>query len=500
MTNRCRCACVVQLLLFVGGLFAPTTCFADQPAVPAELPANAQRRHARVAERLKGVDIICHRGSSELAHENTLEAFRATFELGGDGNEFDIRLTKDGVLVVLHDDMLDRLLEAYGDVGDLTWADLQCVPFRNPGRFGDQCRIPTLVEVFELHRKYGGLMFLDIKRMGLDQLISDLLTRMDMWDHVPYCNNETGGVILRDARYKPRRLKTGLYADHSEVFPETIAAALKKPGDGVILNDPRGVALALGRKLGPLSTEPVSPKPRVQKEKSNPPAEAQLIAILRDANDWNRVAVTETDMAMSGQRIRTRALAAEQLLAAKALSKEALTALEERVRNRSLHKDWMFHGFDGAMAIRALILLHAPNAIEMARFTLWRDDPALEPVIDPRWKNPRAWTDFRVKMVVFPALEKCPGAATEKLCRDYLNLSDAEASKITPPQFEEAAQALLAVSPRTATALELMNHRLQVVRGRAILDCLAQEAEPWAQAALEEGAPHALAYRTKKRR
>src|SRR4051794_39024390 len=82
----------------------------------AETPEEAKRRHERVAERRKGPDVICHRGASEFAHENTLEAFRATFELGGTGNELDIRRTKDGVLVVFHDDMLDRILEAYGDV------------------------------------------------------------------------------------------------------------------------------------------------------------------------------------------------------------------------------------------------------------------------------------------------------------------------------------------------------------------------------------------------
>jgi glycerophosphoryl diester phosphodiesterase len=94
---------------------------ADPPAIPAETPADAMRRHEQVAERRKGTDIICHRGASEFAHKNTLEAFRATFELGSDGNEFDIRLTKDGVLVVFHDDMLDRLLSAYGDVSELSW-------------------------------------------------------------------------------------------------------------------------------------------------------------------------------------------------------------------------------------------------------------------------------------------------------------------------------------------------------------------------------------------
>ncbi len=98
-------------------------------------------------------------------------------------------------------------------------------------------------------------------------------------------------------------------------------------------------------------------------------------------------------------------------------------------------------------------------------------------------------------MVVFPALEKYPGSATEKLCRDYLALTDNEARKLGPSQFEQAGKALLAVSPKAETALELMKHRLQVVRGRAILDCLANAKEMWALEALKKGAPHALAYR-----
>jgi hypothetical protein len=464
-------------------------------AIAPETPAEARRRHERVAERRKGADVICHRGASEHAHENTLEAFRASFELGADGNEFDIRKTKDGVLVVFHDDMLDRRLEAYGDVSDYSWEELQRFAFREPGRFGGQCRIPTLVEVFELHRKHAGLMHLDIKRNGLDQGVADLLTRMDMWDQAPYCNHETSGVILRDPRYRPRRYKGSLYADRGEVFPDAIAAMLKKPGDGVIVDDPRGVSLALGRKLAKLSDKPVSSVQDRLFPREKLPSEADLIAILQKADDWNSVAVGEAQQAASGKRIRARALAAEQLLARKATSREAFDALEERARKRSLHKNWMFHGFDGAMAIRTLLHSRAPNAVEVARFTLWRDDPMLEPVVDPRWKNPRSWTDFRVKMVIFPALEHCPGPAAEKLCRDYLALSDEEAKKIAPAQFEEAAKALLTISPRKETAEELMKHRLQEVRGRAILMCLAHGKDAWAREALEKSAPHALAYR-----
>jgi hypothetical protein len=269
-----------------------------------------------------------------------------------------------------------------------------------------------------------------------------------------------------------------------------------RPGDGVIVDDPRAAAVALGRKLGTPSSEAVAPRPASPRPEAAPAAEADPIATLRGADDWDRVADTETEQAASGRRIRARARAAERLLAAEASSEEAFAALEERVRKRSLHKDWMYQGFDGAMALRALILLRAPNAVEAARFALWRDDPALEPVVDRRWKNPRSWTDFRVKMVIFPALAKCPGAATEKLCREYLALSDEGARKLGPPLFEEAGKALLAVSPRAETALELMHHRLQAVRGRAVLDCLAHAGEPWAREALEKGAPDCLALRT----
>jgi hypothetical protein len=105
--------------------------------------------------------------------------------------------------------------------------------------------------------------------------------------------------------------------------------------------------------------------------------------------------------------------------------------------------------------------------------------------MDKRWSNPRAWTDFRVKSVAWPALENLPGPATQKLCRQYLALSDDEARRLGPPQFEEAAKTLMAVSPQTDTAVALVRHRLQSVRGRAILSCLGHAEDTWAAAALK---------------
>jgi hypothetical protein len=84
-------------------------------SVPAEPAAARQRRHARVAERRSGI-LLAHRGAATLATENTLEAYAAAMDYGADGCEIDVRRCADGVLVLFHDDMLDRLTDGFGKV------------------------------------------------------------------------------------------------------------------------------------------------------------------------------------------------------------------------------------------------------------------------------------------------------------------------------------------------------------------------------------------------
>src|SRR5437773_2530938 len=87
MTSICPRVIALSLFLLPAGLLGSSPApAADPPTVSAETPAEAARRHEVVAGRRKGVVVICHRGASEHACENTLESFRATFELGGDGN------------------------------------------------------------------------------------------------------------------------------------------------------------------------------------------------------------------------------------------------------------------------------------------------------------------------------------------------------------------------------------------------------------------------------
>src|SRR5689334_2856612 len=103
----CMIAGCTRSVLLIALMNWACTASATVEAIPHESHADALNRHQRVAVRRGITQIICHRGAVEFAHENTLEAYRATFDLGADGNEIDIRATKDGVLVCFHDDMLD---------------------------------------------------------------------------------------------------------------------------------------------------------------------------------------------------------------------------------------------------------------------------------------------------------------------------------------------------------------------------------------------------------
>lgn len=109
--------------------------------------------------------IVGHRGLFKHSPENTLTGFAACIHLRL-GFELDIRRSKDGVLVCLHDDDLKRTTNGTGKVGDFTLAELRKLDagrWFDP-RFADE-KIPTLEEVFVLmkERGIGILVALDIK-------------------------------------------------------------------------------------------------------------------------------------------------------------------------------------------------------------------------------------------------------------------------------------------------------------------------------------------------
>lgn len=90
--------------------------------------------HVAVAQE-QGMLVMAHRGGAHEFPENTMAAFRACYEKGIRGFETDIRMTKDGALVILHDNTLDRTHNATGPVENKTAAELKDVVSKNGERF-----------------------------------------------------------------------------------------------------------------------------------------------------------------------------------------------------------------------------------------------------------------------------------------------------------------------------------------------------------------------------
>jgi glycerophosphoryl diester phosphodiesterase len=91
--------------------------------------------------------VVAHRGASVEQPENTLEAFEAAIDAGADAVEFDVRLTADGVAVVMHDPDVSRTTDGTGLVPELTLADVRRLRIPLPG--GGAAGVPTLQEALE---------------------------------------------------------------------------------------------------------------------------------------------------------------------------------------------------------------------------------------------------------------------------------------------------------------------------------------------------------------
>ncbi len=115
--------------------------------------------------------IIGHRGASAVAPENTMAAFREAIAAGADGIEFDVRLTRDGVPVVIHDSTLHRTAGLPQRIADLTSSELKSIDVGSwfarkknlpPGTFANET-VPSLRELFTLFQSNNLTLCLEMK-------------------------------------------------------------------------------------------------------------------------------------------------------------------------------------------------------------------------------------------------------------------------------------------------------------------------------------------------
>ena len=116
-------------------------------------------------EKLQHPLIIAHRGASELAPENTLEAFQIAADLNVSAIEFDVMLCADQHPIVIHDSTVDRTTNGTGKVYSLSIEDLKKLDAgRQFGLKYKNCRIPELHEVLQ---KFGRSIPLNLELKNL---------------------------------------------------------------------------------------------------------------------------------------------------------------------------------------------------------------------------------------------------------------------------------------------------------------------------------------------
>lgn len=108
--------------------------------------------------------VVAHRGASADHPENTLPAFEAAARAGADAIEFDLRLTSDGVPVVLHDEDLSRTTDGSGLVRETTLAELKALD-ASGGR-GPRQEVPTFAEALEVIGRTSSGADVEVKSLG----------------------------------------------------------------------------------------------------------------------------------------------------------------------------------------------------------------------------------------------------------------------------------------------------------------------------------------------
>lgn len=95
--------------------------------------------------------VIAHRGNHVSVPENSLASYEEAIKCGADYVEIDLRTSKDGLLMILHDDTVDRMTNGAGKVAEKTWAELQSLQLKNPNPNDVVAyRIPEFREVLRL--------------------------------------------------------------------------------------------------------------------------------------------------------------------------------------------------------------------------------------------------------------------------------------------------------------------------------------------------------------
>jgi len=186
--------------------FRPFICLAGFAICLAAYAAKPLESDVLPPPRNGGVYVVAHRGAHEDRPENTLAAYRRAIDLGADFVEIDLRTTKDGHIVSVHNSTVDAYTDdAKGKVADFTLAELKALDIgsRVDPKWRDE-RIPTFEEILALCKGKIGI-YLDLKEgdvAAMFQMVKDYdMLRDVIWygnAEVQRYVKEHGGIPMPD--------------------------------------------------------------------------------------------------------------------------------------------------------------------------------------------------------------------------------------------------------------------------------------------------------------
>jgi glycerophosphoryl diester phosphodiesterase len=158
-------------------------------ALTLALPAAYVAAQWLLRERRHGpVEIVAHRGGAATTPENTMGAFRAAAAAGVLSWELDVQRSRDGELVIIHDDTLDRTTSGSGPIGQHSYVELAQLDAGS--WFGPEWRrerIPTLRGVIAFAQEVGARLLIELKSPhnypGIEAQVVDLLARTGFGPH-----------------------------------------------------------------------------------------------------------------------------------------------------------------------------------------------------------------------------------------------------------------------------------------------------------------------------
>lgn len=147
--------------------------------------ATLDRKEADVSS----IQVVAHRGGSLLAPENTLLAFEAGIKAKADQLELDIHLSKDDVMIIMHDPTLKRTTNQSGTIGDYTVDELKQFNAASSHEGHPFTEIPTLKEVLDLVKDTDLELQIEIKvdndgnrYEGIEEQLVAMLNEYDLID------------------------------------------------------------------------------------------------------------------------------------------------------------------------------------------------------------------------------------------------------------------------------------------------------------------------------